>query len=129
MLKKLVFTASTLLMVGATFAQAPAPTPAPVPKPSIDTRQATQEQRIQQGVQSGSLTTKEAARLEKGESRIDTAQNRAAADGKVTKNEQRHLEKMTNQESKAIYKQKHDRQNDRDHDGMRDRHEGGHKKK
>ena len=127
MRKTLVFTASTLLLAGAALAQSP--TAAPAPKPSIDARQATQEQRIQQGVKSGSLTAKEAARLEKGESRIDTAQARVAADGKVTKNEQRHLEKMTNHESRAIYKQKHDRQNDRDHDGMRDHHEGGHKKK
>lgn len=126
MLKKLALTATTLAFAGAAFAQAPAP--APVAKPSIDARQANQEQRIQQGVQSGTLTSKEAARLEKGESRIDAAQARAAADGKVTKNEKRHLEKMTNREDREIHKQKHDRQNDANHDGKRDHRQGGHNK-
>lgn len=129
MLKKLSLTATALIFVGATYAQAPAPTPAPLPKPGIDARQANQEQRISQGVQSGRLTEAEAARLQKGEARIDAAQARAAADGKVTKQEQRHLEKMTNREDHAVYKQKHDRQNDRNHDGQRDHREGGHQKK
>lgn len=124
MRKTLIVTVSTLLLANATWAQ----TPAPLPRPGIDARQANQEQRIQQGVQSGRLTTQEAARLEKGEARIDKAQARAAADGTVTSNEQKHLAKMTHQESRAIYRQKHDRQNDRNHDGQRDHHEGGRKK-
>jgi hypothetical protein len=125
MLKKIALSATALVFVGAAFAQAQTP----VPKPGIDARQAIQEQRINQGVQSGRLTEAEAARLQKGEARIDAAQARAAADGKVTNNEKRHLEKMANKEDREIYKQKHDRQNDRDHDGKRDHHEGGHKKK
>ncbi len=128
MLKKLLSTTATLLLFGTTFAPTPAPMPAPTSKPGIDARQANQEQRIQQGVQSGSLTAKEASRLEQGESRIDAAQARAAADGTVTNNEQRHLAKMTEKESRAIYKQKHDRQNDMNHDGQRDHRMGGKKK-
>ncbi len=124
MLKKFAFAAITSVCVGAAMAQAPAP----LPKPGTDGRQATQEERINQGLQSGRLTTAEAARLQKGESRIDAAQNRAAADGTVTHNEQRHLQKMTRHENQAIYKQKHDRQNDRNHDGKRDHRQGQHNK-
>lgn len=120
MLKKLAFAATTLVCAGAVLAQ----TPAPLPKPGTDGRQATQEERINQGVQSGRLTASEAARLQKGASRIDAAQARAAADGTVTQNEQRHLQKMTRHENQAIYKQKHDRQNDRNHDGKRDHRQG-----
>ena len=124
MLKKLAFAVTTLVCVGAALAQAPAP----LPKPGTDGRQATQEERINQGLQSGRLTAAEAARLQKGESRIDAAQARVAADGTVTQNEQKHLQKMTSHESQAIYKQKHDRQNDRDHDGKRDHRQGRHNK-
>lgn len=128
MLKQLAFTATSLILAGAALAQTPAPTTAPIPKPGIDARQAMQEKRINQGVQSGRLTEAEAAGLQKAESHIDAAQARASADGTVTKNEQRHLQKMTNREDHAIYKQKHDRQNDRDHDGKRDNRPVGHKK-
>lgn len=127
MRKKLALIATSLVIVGAAWAQSPVP--APSPKPSIDARQAQQEQRIQQGLQSGRLTPAEAARLQKGEARIDAAQARAQTDGKLTKREQSHLDNMTQREDHAIYKQKHDRQNDRNHDGQRDHRRGGHQKK
>ncbi|HRE13254.1 MAG TPA: hypothetical protein PLD37_03560, partial [Usitatibacteraceae bacterium] len=38
--------------------------------PRIDQRQANQEKRIDQGVASGSLTQQEAARLQKGQARV-----------------------------------------------------------
>ena len=126
MFKKIAFIASALVVAATAFAQT---APATQTKPSVDARQANQEQRIQQGVDSGRLTTAEAARLQKGETRIDAAQSRVAADGTVTKQEKKHLVKLTQRESQAIYKQKHDRQNDRDHDGQRDHRQGGHNKK
>jgi hypothetical protein len=76
----------------------------------------------------GQLTHKEAARLEKGETRIDKAEVKAKADGKVTPKERAHLEKMQDRQSKVIYGQKHDGQRDMNHDGQRDRHQGGVKK-
>jgi hypothetical protein len=38
--------------------------------PRVDQRQANQERRIDAGVKSGALTGKEAARLEKGQARV-----------------------------------------------------------
>lgn len=108
---------------GAALAQAPAPKD-PLATPKIDARLANQEKRIQQGVASGQLTPKEASRLEKGEARIEKAEVRAKADGLVTGQERKHLLKMENHESKAIYKEKHDKQRDLNHDGKKDHPQG-----
>jgi hypothetical protein len=66
------------------FAQT-APAKDPAATPGIDKRQAEQQKRIDQGVQSGQLTSKEAARLEKGQERVQAMEDKAKADGKVTK--------------------------------------------
>ena len=90
------------------FAQTAARDPAATP--GIDKRQANQEKRIQQGVQSGQLTGREAARLEKGQARIETMKERAKADGVVTKQERAHIEHAQNVESRRIAREKHDKQ-------------------
>ena len=89
--------------------------------PRIDQRQANQQQRIDQGVQSGALTEKEAARMEKGQERVQNMENKAAADGKVTAKEKARIEHAQDVQSKRIYRQKHDRQHDVNHDGRIDR--------
>jgi hypothetical protein len=89
--------------------------------PAVDQRQANQQQRIDQGVKSGELTAKEAARLEKNQQRIQKMEDKAKADGKVTPKERARLEKAQNVESKKIAREKHDRQRDRNHDGKMDR--------
>ena len=106
--------AALALTVGASaFAQAPA---APVvPKdptatPRIDQRQVEQQKRIDQGVASGQLTPKEAAGLQKRETKIANDEAAAKADGKVTAKERRKLDREQDRASKAIYKQKHDGQ-------------------
>ena len=71
-------------------------------------RNINQQKRIEQGVQSGSLTTREAGRLEGGESRISKKEARAGADGKVSAHEQQRIQKAENHESRRIYKEKHD---------------------
>lgn len=81
--------------------------------PGIDKRQANQEKRIQQGVDSGSLNKREAARLERGEKRIEKMEEKAKADGKVTPQERARLQHAENQQSKRIYKEKHDAQHRR----------------
>ncbi|HXI36854.1 MAG TPA: hypothetical protein VNH80_08065, partial [Burkholderiales bacterium] len=43
--------------------------------PRIDQRQANQERRIEQGEKSGALNQKEAARLEKGQARVQKMEN------------------------------------------------------
>jgi hypothetical protein len=78
--------------------------------PRIDQRQANQERRIEQGEKSGQLTQKEAARLEKGQARVQKMEDKAAADGKVTKKERARIERAQDRQSKAIYRQKHDKQ-------------------
>lgn len=89
--------------------------------PKVDQRQASQQQRIDQGSASGQLTAKEAARLQKGQDRVQSLEDKAKADGKVTPRERARLQKAESKQSAAIYKQKHDRQRDRNHDGKKDR--------
>lgn len=88
--------------------------------PRVDQRQANQEKRIEQGVRSGSLTEREAARLERGQDRVEKIEDQAKADGKVTPKERARLARAQDRQSAAIYRQKHDRQTDRDHDGRVD---------
>ena len=78
--------------------------------PRIDTRQANQERRIEQGEKSGALTGKEAARLEKGQAQVQKMENRAAADGKMTAKERHRIEHAQNKQSARIYREKHDKQ-------------------
>ncbi|CAM8627454.1 hypothetical protein MCEMSEM22_00370 [Comamonadaceae bacterium] len=112
---------ATFLLAGASFAQnAPAPKD-PLATPGIDKREANQDKRIAEGTTSGALTAREARRLNRGEARIDKAQDHAEADGKVTRHERKQISNMQRAESKAIHLQKHDRQVDMNHDGKRDR--------
>ena len=89
--------------------------------PRVDQRQINQEARIQQGTQSGALTQKEAANLEKGQTHVQNVENKAMADGTVNKKEAGRIEHAQDQQSKRVYRQKHDRQHDYNHDGMQDR--------
>lgn len=81
--------------------------------PRADTRQERQEARIEQGVASGELTRREANRLEARQEHIDNVEERAKADGVVTRRERVQLEVKQDRNSRAIARQKHDRQ-DRD---------------
>ena len=89
--------------------------------PGIDQRQANQESRIDQGVASGSLTQREANRLERGQQHVDNMENRAKADGVVTRGERARLHQAQDAQSARIYRQKHDAQHDYNHNGRVDR--------
>ena len=106
--------AALALTVGASaFAQAPAAPVAPkdpLATPKIDQRQANQEKRIDQGISSGALTRKEAAKLDKRETKIESDKLAAKADGKVTPAERHKLKREENRASRAIHKEKHDAQ-------------------
>lgn len=116
-----IFAAFLLAMPLAVLAQtAPAPKN-PLVTPGIDTRQANQEQRIQQGVQSGSLTQQEAARMEKGQARVQNMEDKARADGKVTAKERERIQQAQGDQSRRVAHQKHDRQHDLNHNGKVDR--------
>lgn len=110
----------------AVMAQTPAPRD-PLATPGIDNRQANQEQRIQQGVQSGAITPKEAAQREKGQAHIENMEAKAKADGKVTPREREHLQQAQDRQSRKIHHEKHDRQHDYNHDGKKDHPQRGQK--
>lgn len=76
----------------------------------INRRQDRQEERIDQGIKSGELTRREAARLERGQNHVNRMENRALADGTISRGEFRRIERAQNVESHRIYYQKHDRQ-------------------
>jgi len=73
-------------------------------------RDVSQQQRIEQGLQSGQLTTGEAAKLEKQETKVETMQKNALKDGTLTPAEKARLAKAQNATSASIAAQKHDAQ-------------------
>jgi len=70
-------------------------------------RDVNQQQRIEQGLQSGQLTTKEAGQLERGQQRIDRTEAKDLKNGSISPAEQAKLNSMENRESRAIYGDKH----------------------
>ena len=77
---------------------------------SINKRQERQQHRIAEGIESGSLTPKEAARLEKQEARINALEAKDRKTGGLSRKERSQLDRLLNSESHRIYKQKHDGQ-------------------
>ncbi len=75
--------------------------------PRFERREAYQEQRIQQGINSGSLTPGEARYLEREQARIDRAEDRMRADGNLSPRERQRLNQMQNQASRDIYRLEH----------------------
>ena len=129
---KLMISALAVAAAGAAIAQPATPAiraqPAmpgnPTAMPRVEQREMNQERRIQQGVNSGQLTQREAVRLQAEQGRIERAENRAQADGRVTPQERARLNSMQNHASGDIYREKHDRQRDLNHDGRMDRPHG-----
>ena len=78
--------------------------------PRYDARQHHQRERIANGVASGELTRRETRRLAAGQVHLNRVERRAKADGEVTTAERAHLKREANQQSRRIYRQKHDRQ-------------------
>jgi hypothetical protein len=78
--------------------------------PSINNRERRQQKRIRQGVRSGSLTRREAARMERQQARTHRIEARAKSDGRITARERARLQVRENRTSRHIYRQKHDAQ-------------------
>ena len=76
----------------------------------IKNREERQQGRIAEGIESGQLTAREAARLERGQAKIETDRQKALQDGTVTKKEKARLTREQNAASRQIYRQKHDAQ-------------------
>jgi len=70
-------------------------------------RNINQQDRIQQGVQSGALTNKEASKVERGQARVDRAEARAGADGHVGAREQARIQSKEDRQSRKIFRDKH----------------------
>ena len=95
-----MFKASHLLIslgLGALAATAGAQTAA-----DITQRDINQETRIRNGLQDGSLTTREAALLEKRDGAADRMQANALKDGKLTDAERARITRTENRNSRAI---------------------------
>jgi len=73
-------------------------------------RDVNQQQRIEQGLKSGALTTREAGRLEREQAKVERDQSRALQDGKLTPAEKARLARQQNRVSRDIYREKHDAQ-------------------
>lgn len=73
-------------------------------------RDVNQQQRIENGLKSGELTTREAAQLERGETRIDRTEQRDMRDGTLSASDRARIAHEQNRESRAIYNQSHDAQ-------------------
>ncbi|GAB4196776.1 MAG: hypothetical protein Tsb002_30380 [Wenzhouxiangellaceae bacterium] len=78
--------------------------------PGVDQRQLQQQQRITQGVVSGSLTAGEAGRLNAQQWRVQRHEWRVKADGVVTRHERAGLHRHQQRASHRIHQQKHDSQ-------------------
>jgi hypothetical protein len=75
----------------------------------VNARDRAQQQRIGQGVKSGSLTAGETAKLENKEARLNKEEHndRAANGGKLTSGEKARINRQQNHVSKQIYRDKH----------------------
>ena len=80
----------------------------------VDRRERRQQERIAEGVQSGQLTPRETARLERKEARIDREikRDRAENGGTLTPAERRKINRQQNRLSRQIYREKHDAQHE-----------------
>lgn len=70
-------------------------------------RNVNQQQRIQNGMENGSLTNREAAKLERGQAHVDRREANAAANGHVGAREQRGIQRSDNRQSGRVYRKKH----------------------
>jgi len=83
---------------------------APALAAEVDRREARQQARIAEGVESGQLTPRETARLEHKEARIrrQIRRERAANGGTLTPAERRQVNREQDRASRQIYRAKHD---------------------
>lgn len=78
---------------------------------NINQRQRNQQERISKGIQSGELTPRETARVERQEVRTNRMEQRfRESGGGLNYRERLRLENRLNRDSYNIYRQKHDKQ-------------------
>ncbi|MBI1763850.1 MAG: hypothetical protein HYR56_20695 [Acidobacteria bacterium] len=100
--------AFTLSLGLTVIAAAQTPTPTPGKKTPVATaRQGNQQKRIGRGVASGELKAGEARKLEKEQQEIQQEKKEARADGTVTGEERKDIQKDQNKASRHVYRAKH----------------------
>ena len=97
---------ATIVSIGATVAPALGQNGAHR-EAQVDRVQENQQDRIGQGVTSGSLTAGEAARLERNQASIERQSSRLASDGRFTRHDQRLIDRRQDHQNRAIYRFKH----------------------
>jgi hypothetical protein len=75
--------------------------------PADQQRNVNQQERIEQGLQSGQLSTKEAGQLERGQQHIDSMEAHDLKNGSISPQEQSRLNAAENRQSADIYADKH----------------------
>ena len=102
---KIAATALTLVFLASTCAVAQTAES----NKTINARKENQQDRIQQGVKSGELTKGETKHLEGQERAINREERnmRAQDNGHLTKQDRKTIAQQQNQESKRIYRDKH----------------------
>ena len=73
-------------------------------------RNVNQQTRIEDGLKSGQLTTKEAGKLEREQAAVAHEEHQALKDGKLNQQEKDKIARMQNKASADIYAEKHDAQ-------------------
>lgn len=76
----------------------------------IEQRDRNEQARIDRGVQSGQLTPREAERLQGQRAQIERLEQRARADGTLTRNERARIDGAQDRLSRDIRRESHDRQ-------------------
>lgn len=107
---KLVLTTMVLAVLSAVASAqttAPAETPQTARTEQVLQRDVKQETRIRDGLQSGQLNTREAAVLQKEESRVDRMQANALKDGKMSQAEAARINRAQNKVSADIRRADH----------------------
>lgn len=101
-----VFVLSAALLIAPAFANAQTPT---AQHRTIQQRKVEQQRRIAQGVHSGQLTRGETRRLEKQQHAIHREERamRSQDNGRLTRQDRKTIRKQQNQESRRIYRSKH----------------------
>ena len=97
------------LFLGLAYGQTPPPAPTATEGQHHAARVENQKDRIQQGVQSGTLTPKQGARLGRQDARINREARRMAArnGGNLSEGQERRIHRQMNRQSRRIYRAKH----------------------
>lgn len=97
----LIASATLALLAGTAMAQTPATPTAPAAQSTVQ-RDVNQQQRIENGLQSGKITSREAGLLERDEAKVDKLQAKDMKDGKLSPAERRQLRAAQNKASRDI---------------------------